>query len=62
MAAILDFPLPVWWKIILKLRYSTKGMSLAGNVGVAVKHVFPPSVELKIYHILYFVHTVVLIQ
>jgi len=29
-------------------QYNTKGMSLAGNVGDAVKNVLPPSVELKI--------------
>jgi len=37
-------------------QYCTKGMSLAANVGVAVENVFPPSVELKIYYMLHFVH------
>jgi len=31
-------------------------MSLAGNEGKAVKNMIPPSVELKIYYMLYIVH------
>jgi len=31
-------------------------MSLAENVGVVVKNMLPPSVELKIYYTLYIVH------
>jgi len=36
-------------------------MSLAGNVGVAVKNVFLPSVELKVYYMLYIVHKLYLL-
>jgi len=36
-------------------------MSLAGNVGVAVKNVFPSSVELKIYYMLHIVHKLYLL-
>jgi len=36
-------------------------MSLAGNVGVAVKNVFPPCVELKILYMLYIVHKLYLL-
>jgi len=31
-------------------------MSLAGNVDLAIKIMFQPSVELKIYYMLYIVH------
>jgi len=33
-------------------QHITKGMSLAENVGVVVKNLFPPSVELKLYYML----------
>jgi len=42
-------------------QYNTKGMSLAGNVGVAVKNVFPRSVELKIYYMLCIIHKLYLL-
>jgi len=42
-------------------QYNTKAMSLARNVGVAVKNVFPPSVELKINYMLYIVHKLYLL-
>jgi len=42
-------------------QYNTTGMFLAENVGVAVNNVFPSSVELKIYYMLYIVHKLYLL-